>query len=238
MLIIPAIDIKEGRCVRLYQGEMEKEVVYSTDPLEVARRWSDAGAEAIHVVDLDGAVSGNPVNSSLIRDIISSTNTPVQVGGGVRDIHTIQTYLDMGAWRIVLGTVAVYNIEYTLDLAKTFPGRVVVSLDSRNGKVAVKGWKEVTEVDTLDLARRFEGSGIGAIVYTNINRDGTLKGPDVDGIERLVRSVNIPIIASGGVSTIDDIKRLKKICSPGVEGVIIGKALYSGAIDLREALSL
>jgi len=238
MIIIPAIDIKGGKCVRLYQGEMDKATIYNNNPVEVAVEWQKRGARLLHVVDLDGAVEGTPVNIGLIKKIISSVKIPVQVGGGIRSKEVAVAYLKAGAWRVVLGTRAVYDIGYVKELARTFPGRIVISLDARDGKVAVQGWKELTEIEVLELAKKFEKSKIGAIIYTNIRRDGTLEGPDIEGIERLVRALNIPVIASGGISSIEDIRNLKKIPAPGVVGVIIGRALYAGTIKIEEALAL
>ena len=238
MIIIPAIDIKEGRCVRLFQGRMDKETVYSHNPLEVARRWEDMGAEMLHVVDLDGAVSGKTVNSDVIKEIISLLKIRVQVGGGIRDIDTVGLYLTAGAHRVILGTAAVNNLEFVRTLSEAYKGHIVISLDASDGMVAVKGWTEVTAVAAIDMAKRFEGSGISAIVFTDISRDGTLTGPNIESIKKLVSTVRIPVIASGGISGIDDIRALLGIKSPGVEGVIVGKALYSGAIDLKEAITL
>jgi len=238
MIIIPAIDIKGGRCVRLFQGRMDQETIYSHDPLDTARRWEEMGAEMLHLVDLDGAVSGRPVNGDLIGRIISTLRINVQVGGGIRDAETARDYLSAGAGRVVLGTAVVNNLEFVQTLSAAFPGKIVIGIDASDGMVAVKGWTEMTGVDAMDMARRFEGSGVRAIVFTDIKRDGTLTGPNLESIERLVSVVKIPIIASGGISGIEDIRALLGIKKPGVEGVIVGKALYSGAIDLREAIAL
>ena len=217
---------------------MDQETVYSLDPLETARRWEEMGAEMLHLVDLDGAVSGRPVNGDLIKGIISTLKINVQVGGGIRDAATARYYLSAGASRVVLGTAAVNNLEFVQTLSADFPGKIIIGIDASDGLVAVKGWTEVTGVDAIDMARRFEGSGVCAIVFTDIKRDGTLTGPNLESIERLVSAVKIPIIASGGMSGIEDIRALLGIRRPGVEGVIVGKALYSGAIDLREAIAL
>ncbi len=216
---------------------MDKETVYSHDPLEVARKWGEMGAEMLHVVDLDGAVAGRPVNSGVIEKIIS-LKVDVQVGGGIRDMETARHYLSAGACRVVLGTAAVGNLEFVRTLCAAFPARIVLSLDARDGMVAVKGWTEVTERDAIDTAKSLEGSGISAIVFTDISRDGTLTGPNIKSIKRLAGSVRIPVIASGGISDIEDIRALLDIKDPGLEGVIVGKALYSGAVDLREAIAL
>lgn len=238
MKIIPAIDIKGGRCVRLFQGLLDKETVYSKNPVEVARRWEDKGAEMLHVVDLDGAVAGRPVNISLIEEIISSVTIEVQVGGGIRDLEAARYYLESGAGRVILGTAVVNDPELVESLSKSFNGRIIISIDAKDGLVAVKGWTEVTAIDAIDLAKRLEGKGIGAIVFTDIKRDGTLAGPNIGSIERLASNIRIPIIASGGISGIEDIKALLSIKNPPLEGAIVGKALYSGAIDLREAIAL
>lgn len=238
MKVIPAIDIKGGQCVRLYQGQMDQETVYSDNPLEVARRWEEAGAEMLHVVDLDGAVEGAPVNSDIICQIISTLKIPVQVGGGIRETNAAGKYLDTGAARVVLGTAAVSYTGLVHLLAETFPGKIVISLDASEGMVAIRGWQEVTNMSAVDVAKRFEDSGVSAIVFTDIKRDGTLAGPNIESIEKLSKNVEIPVIASGGVSGVKDIAALLTINNPELEGVIVGKALYSGAIDLREAIAL
>ncbi len=238
MKVIPAIDIKGGQCVRLYQGQMDQETVYSDNPLEVARRWEEAGAEMLHVVDLDGAVEGAPVNSDIICQIISSLKIPVQVGGGIRESNSAGKYLDTGAARVVLGTAAVSYTGLVHLLAEAFPGKLVLSLDASEGMVAIRGWQEVTNMSAVDVAKRFEDSGVSAIVFTDIKRDGTLAGPNIESIEKLSKNVKIPVIASGGISGVKDIAALLTINNPELEGVIVGKALYSGAIDLREAIAL
>lgn len=238
MKIIPAIDIKGGRCVRLFQGHMDKETVYSHNPVEVAQRWEDMGAEIVHVVDLDGAVAGRPVNSKVIEDIISSLKIDVQVGGGIRDMETVRHYLDSGACRVVLGTAAIENMEFVQGVSANFHGRIIVSLDARDGMIAVKGWTEVKEIDAVDMAKRLEGTGIRALIFTDINRDGALTGPNIRSIERIMSAVKIPVIASGGISGIEDIKALIDIKNRNLEGVIIGKALYSGTVDLKEAIAV
>lgn len=238
MKIIPAIDIKGGQCVRLYQGQMDQETVYSDNPLEVAHRWADAGAEMLHIVDLDGAVEGTPVNSDLICQIISSVKIPVQVGGGIREIPVAGKYLDSGAARVVLGTAAVSYTGLIHFLAEAFPRKIVLSLDASEGMVAIRGWQEVTDMSAVDVAKRFEESGVSAIVFTDIKRDGTLTGPNIESIAQLSRNVRIPVIASGGVSDMRDIEELLTIKDPELEGVIVGKAIYSGAIDLSAAIAL
>ena len=236
MKIIPAIDIKGGRCVRLYQGKMEQETVYSENPLEVAQMWQDMGASMLHIVDLDGAVTGEPVNFKIIEKIISSLAIKTQVGGGIRNKETVEQYMNAGAGRIIIGTAAANNLEFVWSITGFYTARIVIGIDAKDGMVAVKGWTEVSEIDAIDLAKKFEGIGIASIVYTDISRDGTLTGPNIKSIERFASSVRIPVIASGGVSKIDDIKALCGIRHAGVEGIIVGKALYSGAVDLREAI--
>lgn len=235
MKIIPAIDIKGGRCVRLYQGRMDQETVYSENPLEVAKMWEEMGAGMLHIVDLDGAVTGTPVNFSIIEKMISALSIKVQVGGGIRNKESVEKYLEIGAARVIIGTAAAANIEFVWNISGFYTARIVISLDAKDGMAAVKGWTEVTEIDAIDLAKKFEGIGIGAIVFTDISRDGTLTGPNLKSIERFASSVRIPVIASGGVSGIDDIRAL---CKLSIEGIIIGKALYSGAVDLREAIKV
>jgi phosphoribosylformimino-5-aminoimidazole carboxamide ribotide isomerase len=238
MLIIPAIDIKGGRCVRLFQGRMEQETVYSDDPLSVAKKWENEGAEMLHLVDLDGAVAGIPKNKEVISSIIKSIKIPAEVGGGIRNIDSIKEYIFMGAKKVIIGTSACENPEFVRKACNTFPERIMVGIDAKNGNAAVRGWKDVTETSASVLAKRFEGFGISGIIYTDISRDGTLSGPNIDAIKSFASSINIPVIASGGVSNIKDIENLINLQKYGIEGVIIGKALYSGAVNLREAIEL
>lgn len=235
MIIIPAIDIKDSRCVRLTQGRMEDETVYSTDPSEVARRWAGAGAKLIHLVDLDGAVEGNAKNYEVIKKIASSVDVPVQIGGGIRDLKTAELYLKTpGVKRVIIGTAACEDPAFLKSLTKKHPGRVAVGIDAKDGLVAIKGWVEVTDERAVDLARRLEGEGVSCIIYTDISRDGMLMGPNVEATREIAGSVSIPVIASGGVTSIKDIEAYRSV---NLEGVIIGKALYSGKIDLKEALA-
>lgn len=235
MLIIPAIDLKEGRCVRLTQGRMDEETVYSTDPAQIARRWEGLGARLIHLVDLDGACAGGARNFSAIKKIIGSVNVPVQIGGGIRDEDTAKMYLDIErVKRIIIGTAAYRNPELLEALTKKYPGRVAVGIDAKDGRVAINGWVEVTEEKAVDLARRLEGSGVACVIYTDISRDGMLKGPNVEATREMAESVNIPVVASGGISSIKDIESYGDV---RLEGIIIGKALYSGDIDLKEAIA-
>ncbi len=237
MLIIPAIDIKDGKCVRLKQGRMDQETVYSDSPLDMAKRWREMGAGLIHLVDLDGAVSGRPVNKKIIEDIINNSGASIQVGGGIRDVDLIDSYIGTGAERVVLGTSVIGNPGLLKVASMRYPERIAVGIDAVNGMAAIDGWKTITDRKAVDLAREMEGLPLWAIIYTDINRDGMLIGPNIDGIAEMARNSRIPVIASGGVSGIDDIKRLKGI-RPEIKGVIVGKALYSGSIDLREAITL
>ncbi len=236
MLVIPAIDIKGGKCVRLVQGKMDQETVYSTNPVEVAKKWQSMGAEYLHLVDLDGAVAGEPKNSDAIETIADAISIPFQVGGGIRDIEAINLYLAMGASRIILGTAALEKTWFVKDVCEQHHGQILVGIDARDGRVAIRGWEELTNKAAIELAKELEDAGVAGIIYTDISRDGMLKGPNIEGTKALAQSVKIPIIASGGVSNIDDIKRLKEIESAGVVGVITGKAIYTGSLDLREAI--
>ncbi|MBI4745310.1 MAG: 1-(5-phosphoribosyl)-5-[(5-phosphoribosylamino)methylideneamino]imidazole-4-carboxamide isomerase [Deltaproteobacteria bacterium] len=236
MLVIPAIDIKGGKCVRLVQGKMAQETVYSTNPVEVAKKWQSMGAESLHLVDLDGAVAGEPKNTHTIEAIAGAVSIPFQVGGGIRDIEAINLYLAMGASRIILGTAALERTWFVRDVCEQRHGQILVGIDARDGKVAIKGWEELTNKAAIELAKELEGAGVAGIIYTDISRDGMLKGPNIEGIKALAQSVKIPIIASGGVSNIDDIKKLKELELVGVAGVITGKAIYTGSLDLREAI--
>ncbi|MEK6683415.1 MAG: 1-(5-phosphoribosyl)-5-[(5-phosphoribosylamino)methylideneamino]imidazole-4-carboxamide isomerase [Nitrospirota bacterium] len=238
MVIIPAIDIKDGRCVRLEQGRAGTESVYSDDPVAVARRWESEGAELIHVVDLDGAFSGAPKNRDPILKMIQSVKIPIQAAGGIRTIEDIEQYIKQGVSRIVLGTRVVSDRAFLETACRTFPGRISVGLDTRAGKVLVKGWTEATEQSALDLVNRLDGLGILSIIFTDVQRDGMLMGPNLDAIRELVRAVEIPIIASGGITSLEDIRSLLALESSGLSGVIVGKALYTGALKLSEALSL
>jgi phosphoribosylformimino-5-aminoimidazole carboxamide ribotide isomerase len=237
MLIIPAIDLKDGRCVRLFQGEMDRETVYFERPVDAARHWLAQGASFIHVVDLNGAVEGRPVHTKEV-EAICRCGMSVELGGGLRSIEAVEAALALGVSRVVIGTAAYQDAGFLRALCKTFPGKIAVGIDARQGKVAVKGWKETTSMDAVDLAKRCEGDGAARIIYTDIGRDGTREGVNVEETLKIARSVNIPIIASGGVAALDDIRRLIPLQKEGVEGVIVGKALYSGAFTLREGLLL
>ncbi|OGQ93059.1 MAG: 1-(5-phosphoribosyl)-5-[(5-phosphoribosylamino)methylideneamino]imidazole-4-carboxamide isomerase [Desulfobacula sp. RIFOXYA12_FULL_46_16] len=238
MIIIPAVDIKQGKCVRLLQGRMEDTTQYSEDPLKMAQRWEKEGASLIHVVDLDGAFAKEVRNLKTIQTILSGITVPIQVGGGIRDLKTIELYINMGVSRIIIGSEAVYNPNFVKEACLKFKDRIVVGIDARNGKVAVEGWSRTSETKAVDLAKEFESCGVVAINFTDIYRDGMQTGPNIEETAALAEAVTIPIIASGGVSTIQDIKNLLKIESKGVAGVITGKALYEGTLDLKEAIRI
>jgi len=238
MIVIPAIDLKEGKCVRLEQGLMEKDTVFSDNPAEQARKWQDAGAEMIHIVDLDGAFAGVPKNRAAIEAIVKGVSIPTQLGGGIRDIDTVRAYLELGLSRVILGTAAQRNPELVEEACRLFPGQIVVGIDAKNGMVAVQGWAEVTGVTAVELAKRFEGYGVAAIIYTDISRDGMMQGPNIEATRALAEAVSIPVIASGGVSSLKDIENLMAVEASGVTGVITGKAVYTGAIDLAAAAAL
>ncbi len=236
MIIIPAIDIKQGRCVRLRQGRMQEETVYSDRPEEMAKYWESQGAELLHVVDLDGAVDGIPQNFAVIQRILHSVDVQVQVGGGLRDIDGIQAYLTAGASRVVLGTAAVLDLNGLKAACRHFPGKIVVAIDSQDGRVAIRGWQEVSDQKATELAKRMEDLPIAALLVTDIRRDGMLTGPNLAVLQAMVNTVRIPVIASGGVRSLEDIQNLSKIRE--LYGVIVGKALYEGLLDLKEAVAL
>jgi phosphoribosylformimino-5-aminoimidazole carboxamide ribotide isomerase len=234
MILYPAIDLKDGNCVRLYKGEMSQATVFNDDPAAQALAFQQAGAEWIHLVDLNGAFAGRPVNADAVDAILGAITVPAQLGGGIRDMATIETWLNKGLARVILGTVAVENPKLVREAAKAFPGQVAVGLDARNGKVATRGWAEETDMQVVDLARAFEDAGIAAIIYTDIDRDGAMGGPNIAATEALARAVSVPVIASGGVSSMDDLVALHK--TGVIAGAISGRALYDGAINLAEAL--
>jgi phosphoribosylformimino-5-aminoimidazole carboxamide ribotide isomerase len=239
MLLIPAIDLKSGRCVRLRQGRMDDETVFSDDPLAVAQRWVDAGTRRLHIVDLDGAVSGRPENAEVIHSITEKfPDMPVQVGGGIRDEDTIQSYLNAGVTYIIIGTRAVNAPHFVADVCAEFPGRIFIGLDARKGKVATDGWSKLSHHDVVDLAQQFERHGAECIVYTDIERDGMLTGVNVEATVRLARSIKIPVIASGGIHTIDDVRALSEVADEGIIGAITGRAIYEGSLDFHEGQSL
>ncbi|MEW5722947.1 MAG: 1-(5-phosphoribosyl)-5-[(5-phosphoribosylamino)methylideneamino]imidazole-4-carboxamide isomerase [Thermodesulfobacteriota bacterium] len=235
MIVIPAIDLKQGRCVRLRQGRFDQETVYGHDPSAMARRWADAGAEWIHLVDLDGSVGQKPVNREAILDIRAAVEARLELGGGLRDLDTVAFYLEKGLDRIILGTAAHRDPNLVRAAAARFPGRIAVGLDARGSKVVVEGWTEDTGQDYIELARHFEGLGVAALIYTDVDRDGMRTGPNLERTGNLARAVNIPVIASGGVKDLEDIKALLPLEADGVIGVITGKALYEGSLDFAEA---
>ncbi|MEM1238574.1 MAG: 1-(5-phosphoribosyl)-5-[(5-phosphoribosylamino)methylideneamino]imidazole-4-carboxamide isomerase [Cyanobacteria bacterium P01_H01_bin.26] len=236
MDVIPAIDLLGGRCVRLFQGDYEQSQVFDDDPVAVARRWADAGASRIHLVDLDGAKAGQPENWQAITEIVRAVDVPVQVGGGLRDRNRVQALFKLGVQYAILGTVAVENPDLVGDLSAEFPGRIFVGIDARDGRVATRGWLETSTVMADDLAQRMGDLGAAAIIYTDIQRDGTLKGPNLKALRALAGKINTPVIASGGVSSMGDLLSLLGVAPLGVSGVIIGKALYTGNLDLSEAI--
>ncbi|WP_342071531.1 1-(5-phosphoribosyl)-5-[(5-phosphoribosylamino)methylideneamino]imidazole-4-carboxamide isomerase [Yoonia algicola] len=235
MILYPAIDLKDGNAVRLVHGDMDQTTVFNEDPAAQAKEFVAAGCEWLHLVDLNGAFAGEPVNAAPVEAILKACPVPAQLGGGIRDMATIERWLDKGLARVILGTVAVENPDLVRQAARAFPGQVAVGLDARNGRVATRGWAEETDVMVTDLAKSFEDAGIAAIIYTDIMRDGAMKGPNIDATAELARAVNIPVIASGGVSSMADLTALK--ATGVISGAISGRALYDGAIDLKAALA-
>jgi phosphoribosylformimino-5-aminoimidazole carboxamide ribotide isomerase len=238
MRIIPAIDLKGGRCVRLVQGRMQEETVYSDDPAGLALSWEQAGARLLHVVDLEGAVEGKPAHAPAIARIVGSVSIPVQVGGGIRDDRTVEHYLEMGVARVVIGTEAIRNPAFVNQICRAHPGRIVAGIDARNGRVAIRGWTETTDTLAVDLAQRLEDSGVAAIIFTDIQRDGMQTGPNIEQTRLMAEAVGVQVIASGGVGSLDHIRRLLALEPAGVSGVIVGKALYSGSVLFAEALAI
>lgn len=236
MLLIPAIDIKDGKCVRLRQGRMEDAKVYSNDPADIADRWVEQGARRLHVVDLNGAVTGKPVNADIVHSIVEKhPDIPVQVGGGIRNEDTIQTYLDAGVTYVIIGTRAVTTPHFVSDVCLEFPGHIIVGLDARNGKLATEGWSKLSHHDAIDMAQRFEEEGVASIIFTDIGRDGMMTSVNVEATLELCRNVAIPVIASGGIGKMEDIEALCDIAHEGLEGVITGKAIYEGTLDFAAA---
>lgn len=236
MLIIPAIDLKDGQCVRLQQGRKDAVTVYSGDPSATAKKWESSGAKVLHVVDLDGAFTGSQKNYSRIIEIRKSVDMVIEVGGGIRDISTVDRLVSDGINRVIIGTSAIEDIQFVTDVCKRFPGRIFIGIDAKNGKVAVKGWEEVSSIDAMKLAVRVETIGVSGIIYTDISRDGMLTGPNLPALEDMVKTVNIPVIASGGIANIEDIRNLLKI--KNLCGAITGKAIYTGSLDLKEAIQI
>jgi len=237
MILYPAIDLKDGKCVRLIQGDMAQATVFNENPADQARSFAAQGFEWLHVVDLNGAFAGKPLNAPAVEAILEAIETPVQLGGGIRDLDTIEAWLDMGVRRVILGTLALRSPETVKEACALFPDRIAVGIDARGGKVAVEGWAEVSEIEAVNLARKFEDAGVAALIYTDIERDGVLAGVNVEAVTAMAKAVGIPVIASGGVASIDDLKALMRV-SVRLDGVISGRALYDGRLDAAEALAL
>lgn len=237
MILYPAIDLKDGQCVRLLRGEMDAATVFNDDPAAQARAFQDAGCAWIHLVDLNGAFAGEPVNGAAVEAILRAISVPAQLGGGIRDMATIEMWLEKGLTRVILGTVAVRNPDLVRRAAKAFPGQIAVGIDARGGMVAVEGWSETTDMKALDLAGKFEDAGVAAIIYTDIDRDGAMQGPNIEATAALASAVSIPVIVSGGVSSLDDLRAIKASGAP-FDGVISGRALYDGQISVAEAVPL
>ena len=236
MIVIPAIDLKDGACVRLRQGEMDDATVFGHDPVAMAGRWVKEGCRRLHLVDLNGAFEGKPMNEEAVRGIASAyPDVPIQIGGGIRDLETIDAYVKAGVSWVIIGTKAVTNPEFVKEACKAFPGKIIVGIDARNGMVATDGWAKVTNVEVGDLARQFEQDGVSAIIYTDIARDGMMQGVNVESTLQLASSISIPVIASGGITDMDDLRALKAVAHEGIAGAITGRAIYEGTLDLAEA---
>jgi phosphoribosylformimino-5-aminoimidazole carboxamide ribotide isomerase len=239
MLVIPAIDLKDGQCVRLKQGRMEDDTVFSNDPVAMAERWIKAGASRLHIVDLNGAFAGEPVNAEVIHQIASAfPDITIQVGGGIRDEETIEAYIEAGVQYVIIGTKAVQAPHFVAEVCLEFAGHIIVGLDARNGKVATEGWSKLSRHDAIDMARHFEQNGVEAIVFTDISRDGMMQGVNIDSTVKLAQSITIPVIAAGGITTIDDIKALCEVADEGIMGAITGRAIYEGTLNFAEAQKL
>ncbi|MCD4502862.1 1-(5-phosphoribosyl)-5-[(5-phosphoribosylamino)methylideneamino]imidazole-4-carboxamide isomerase [Chromobacterium piscinae] len=240
MLLIPAIDLKDGQCVRLRQGAMDDATIFSDDPVKVAAHWRDQGARRLHLVDLNGAFAGKPKNLAVIRDILGEVgqDMPVQLGGGIRDLDTIEAYLDMGLSYVIIGTAAVKTPGFLHDACDAFPGQVIVGLDAKDGMVAIDGWAKITNHNVIDLAKRFEDYGVNSVIYTDIGRDGMMTGVNIEATVKLAQALTIPVIASGGLTNLDDIRALCAVADEGVEGAVTGRAIYEGCIDFAAAQTL
>ncbi len=240
MILFPAIDLKDGKCVRLYKGEMEQATVFNDNPGNQARKFEEAGCDWLHLVDLNGAFAGHPVNGDAVDSILAKVKIPVQLGGGIRDVATIANWIEKGIRRVILGTIALRNPSIVIEAAKEFPGKVAVGIDARNGMVAVEGWAETSDISAVELGKKFEDAGVTSIIYTDIDRDGTMEGLNVKGTIDLANALSIPVIASGGVASIKDLKILKQAAETAagtIEGAISGRALYDGSLDIKEALA-
>ncbi len=239
MILIPAIDLKDGQCVRLRQGRMKDDTVFSDNPVEMAGRWYDAGARRLHLVDLNGAFEGKPVNGDIIQEITRTyPDLPIEIGGGIRSIETVEAYLNAGVAYVIIGTKAVEDPDFVTQLCKQFPGNVIVGLDAKEGKVAIRGWAEVSEMDLFELSKRFENDGVDAIIYTDINRDGMMQGANVEHTAELAKAISIPVIASGGIHNLQDVEALCKVSHHGISGAITGRAIYEGTLDFAAGQQL
>lgn len=238
MLVIPAIDLRDGRCVRLVEGRLDRETVYSNQPVDMAKHWQQLGAQYLHVVDLDGAFAGVPKNLEVIKGIVEALDIPVQVGGGIRDLDTIKLLIDLGLNRVILGTAAINQPDMVHQAVEQYGEKIVLGIDARDGKVAVQGWAVESNMMVLDLALKMKDMGVTRVIFTDIRRDGTMKGPNLEATGELARATGLKVIASGGVSTLEDLIKIKALEGDGVEGAIMGKALYAGAVDFKEALAV
>jgi phosphoribosylformimino-5-aminoimidazole carboxamide ribotide isomerase len=238
MIIFPAIDLKQGKCVRLFKGDMNKATIFNDSPENQAKIFEKNGFKYLHIVDLDGAISGQSENENSIKNILKNTSIPVQLGGGIRSISQIEKWLDLGISRVILGTIAAKDPQIVIEACKKFPEKIAIGIDAKNGFVATEGWVKTSEVATLDLAKKFEDSGASAIIYTDISKDGTLQGPDVEGTKNLAQNLRIPVIASGGISNFEDVLKIKDLEKSGVIGTIIGRAIYDKKIDIKDLINL
>ena len=235
-MFFPAIDLKEGKCVRLFKGEMDKATIFNDNPAAQAKEFEELGFKYLHIVDLDGAIAGDSRNEEVVRDILKNISIPAQLGGGIRSLEQIEKWLDIGISRVILGTIAAKNPEIVIEACKKFPGQIVVGIDAKNGFVATEGWVETSEIKAIDLAKKYEDAGVEAIIYTDISKDGTLSGPNIDETKELAQHISIPVIASGGISCNDDIAAIKNLENQGVIGAIVGRALYDKKVDVAAIL--
>jgi len=238
MIIFPAIDLKNGQCVRLFKGDMNQATIFNNNPAAQALEFEKSGFKFLHIVDLDGAIAGQSANEDSVKKILAAIKIPAQLGGGIRSIAAIEKWLNLGVNRVILGTIAAKNPELVIEACKKFPGKIVVGIDAKNGKVATEGWVETSEISVLELAKKFENCGVAAIIYTDISRDGTLTGADFEGTKNLAQNLKIPVIASGGISCLDDVLKIKTLEQHGVNGVIVGRALYDKKIDAKDLVNL